>query len=338
MVTLNTGDRVGPFVLVEKLGEGGFAEVWKAERSDEPGQVEALKVPNDPEYVKQLRTEDRLRKGLEHPNIVRLLGEDLDCDPPYLRMEYIAGQSLEAVLQKSGSLPVKDALDIAEQVGKALAYAHGQGVIHADVKPSNVLIDPDGVARLTDFGLGVVPRDVARSVLKSQAELSNARSRAIIGTLDYMAPEQRAGEPIDARADLYALGRMLYRMLTGALPTGLRLPSEANPQVPGVLDGLIARLLEGTALRTPSAKEFLAGVAAIRARLARPPRKPRKEVRVAITGVLLCAVVAGFVVLRGIPGLGAGGLGTIVVGSASIVFGVWALAALARRGAERKQR
>lgn len=267
MVTLNPGDRVGPFTLVEKLGEGGFAEVWKAERADEPGRIEALKIPTDPDYAKQLRTEDRLRKGLEHPNIVRLLGEDLAADPPYLRMQFVPGQSLEALLQRTGALPVQDALDIAEQVAKALDYAHGRGVIHADVKPSNVLIDPEGVARLTDFGLGQVPRDVARSVLKSQAELSNARSRAIVGTFDYMAPEQRAGEPIDGRADLYALGRMLYRMLTGSLPTGLRLPSEVNPSVPSHLDALVARLLENRADRTPSAAKFLEELLAARRRL-----------------------------------------------------------------------
>ncbi len=289
MVTLNTGDRVGPFTLVEKLGEGGFAEVWKAERADDPGRFEALKVPNDPEYVKQLRTEDRLRKGLDHPNVVHLLGEDLDADPPYLRMEYVAGESLEAILQRCGSLGVNEALDIAEQVAKGLAYAHAQGVIHADVKPSNVLVDAEGIARLTDFGLGVVPRDVARSVLKSQAELSNARSRSIVGTLDYMAPEQRAGEPIDARADLYALGRMLYRMLTGSLPTGLRLPSEADPKTPAALDGLVARLLEGRETRTPGAGDFLRELAGCRQALSRPKRayEPRW---------LFVAIVATFVI------------------------------------------
>ncbi len=298
MVTLNTGDHVGPFVLLERLGEGGFAEVWKAERADEPGHVEALKVPNDPEYVKQLRTEDRLRKGLDHPNIVRLLGEDLDSEPPYLRMEYIPGESLEAVLQKSGSLPVKDALDIAEQIGKALAYAHAEGVIHADVKPSNVLIDPEGVARLTDFGLGVVPRDLARSVLKSQAEISNARSRSIVGTLDYMAPEQRAGEPIDARADLYALGRMLYRMLTGSLPTGLRLPSEIRPDLATPVDGLVARLLEDKAGRTPSAIRFLEDLGVVRVALLRPRFSPktwreRRLVAISVAAIAVAMLVTG---------------------------------------------
>lgn len=325
MVTLNIGDHVGPFILVEKLGEGGFAEVWKAERPDAPGRFEALKVPTDMEYAKQLRTEDRIRTGLEHPNIVRLLGEDLEADPPYLRMEYVAGESLEARLQREGALPPRDALDIAEQIALALAYAHGKNVVHADVKPSNVLVDSEGVARLTDFGLGQVPRDAARSVLKSAAHLSDARSRAIIGTFDYMAPEQRAGEPIDARADLYALGRMLYRMLTGSLPTGLRLPSEAKPGLPEALDGLVARLLERRESRTASAAEFLTELVAAREREAKAPKYPNaKNPEYWILGSIPLVCLLVIVVLGATEGLSAGAV--VLRSPALVILGMIALA------------
>ncbi len=341
MVTLNIGDHVGPFLLVEKLGEGGFAEVWKAERSDDADHFEALKVPTDAEYAKQLRTEDRIRTGLDHPNIVRLLGEDLEADPPYLRMEYVAGESLETRLQREGALPPREALDIAEQVALALAYAHGRNVVHADVKPSNVLVDAEGVVKLTDFGLGQVPRDAARSVLKSAAHLSDARSRSIVGTFDYMAPEQRAGDPIDARADLYALGRMLYRMLTGSLPTGLRLPSEAKPGLPEALDGLVARLLEAKESRTASAAAFISELGAARSAAARPIAvRPRvtPELKSAAIAVIATIVFFGVIGAFFAEGGGARPVGIVVLGMIALIAFLLIRVSASSRGRNRGSR
>ncbi|MBI3269934.1 MAG: serine/threonine protein kinase [Planctomycetes bacterium] len=276
---LCAGDLLGPFRLVSKLGEGGFAEVWKAERPEEAGVFEALKVATDPELARQLRTEEKLRRRLVHPNIVRLLGENLESTPPFLRMEFVEGKSLELLLAERGPLPVGEALGLAEGIARALSYAHGQQVVHADVKPGNVLIGKDGIAKLTDFGLGQVTRDLARSIVHSMTAMSDERSRAIAGTLDYMSPEQREGKELDGRADLYALGKVLYRMLTGRLPTGLRLPSEALPGVPPQVDGLVARLLEARDDRTPSAERFLEELAAVRAALARPSRSTQPSTR-----------------------------------------------------------
>lgn len=256
------GQRVSEYVLLEKLGEGGFGEVWKA-RHHVLNDLVAIKLPTDRTYVDQLRTEGMLQRTLQHPNIVRTIGLDAEHEPPYLVMELVDGVNLRAHLKQRGPLSHQDSLDIAKQVLEALSFAHGQGVVHRDLKPENVLLAPasSGVrhsVKITDFGLGRVTETVAASLYLSGRQSTNA----ISGTLDYMSPEQKKGAKADARSDVYSFGLMLYEMLTGELPVGaFRYPSELFPDLPKKIDDFLRRCLSPVAAeRFASAEEALRAI------------------------------------------------------------------------------
>jgi serine/threonine-protein kinase len=152
------------------------------------------------------RREIEIGVRLEHAGIQRLLSER---ESPYMVLEYIEGESLRAYLAEHAPLPVEQALRFAAQLAEVLEYVHAQGVVHRDLKPDNILVTPDGSLKLTDFGIAL--RLASRRLTFSH--LSNA-----VGTPDYMAPEQVRGERGDARTDVYALGVLLYEMLTGRVP------------------------------------------------------------------------------------------------------------------------
>jgi formylglycine-generating enzyme required for sulfatase activity/predicted Ser/Thr protein kinase len=252
---IQKGDRISEYTLLEKLGQGGFGEVWKAEHGQIPGKLVAIKVPTRPESMDYLRQEARFQHELDHPNIVRTIGLDTAHDPPYFIMEYVEGRNLRQFMMEDGILPPPYAIDIAVQVCEALAFAHARGVVHKDVKPENILVEKRRVdvsnkgkallhyVKLTDLGLGMFPgRSSSEIVISEHARTSGVR--VLSGTLFYMAPEQMIpGRPIDARADLYSVGVVLYEMLTGELPLGMDLPSELNPVVTPELDAVCKRAL-----------------------------------------------------------------------------------------------
>lgn len=189
MHQLTAGTRLGEYVLLERLGTGGFGEVWKAEHSELPGKLVAVKVPTNPDYVKQLRAAGVLQRELDHPNIVKTLTLNTAHDPPYMVMEYVPGETLRDVLRREGKLPWERAVKIACDVLEGLEHAHGKGVVHRDLKPENILIGTDGEAHITDFGLGKVTEQVSIK-LSFKASVSG---RALVGTFDYMSPEQKLG-------------------------------------------------------------------------------------------------------------------------------------------------
>jgi serine/threonine-protein kinase len=260
--------RVGEYVLDQPIGRGSFGEVWRARHHVWADQLVAIKIPTDPQYVRNLQREGVNVHGLQHPNIVRAIGFDPYAAIPYLTMELVQGTSLRPLIA-SKELSANDAVAILKQVLAGLGYAHQQGVIHRDVKPENILIHEDaqakgyespGMVKVTDFGLGkAVNKTVVGSIAYSQS-INDAAGREIAGTLDYMAPEQRAGNDATAKADLYACGVILYEMLTGEKPAGTELPSDLKPGTPKKLDDAFKRSYARLEKRFDSADEFIKAI------------------------------------------------------------------------------
>ena len=260
-----SNQRVGEYVLQERVAAGTFGEVWRAHHHVWTDQVVAVKIPTDPQYLRNLQREGVAVHGLTHPNVVRAIGFDPYADPPYLATEYVPGSSLRPLVQKK-ALSIPDAVNVMRQVLAGLAYAHGQGLVHRDVKPENILVHQqafkdgfgvEGVVKVTDFGLGRASASAASGgSIAYSASFDSAGGKEIAGTLDYMAPEQRAGAPVDPRADLYACGVVLYEMLTGERPAGTDLPSDSNPAVPRHLDEAFKRSYARLDKRFASAEEF----------------------------------------------------------------------------------
>src|SRR3954469_21563398 len=198
--------RVGEYVLQDRIAAGTFGEVWRAHHHVWTDQLVAVKVPTDPQYLRCLQREGVAIHGLHHPNVVRAIGFDPYADPPYLTMEYVPGTSLRTLIGK-GPMKPAEAVAVMRQVLAGLAYAHGRGVIHRDVKPENSLVHErafndgfaaEGVVKVTDFGLGKSATSGAGSIAYS-ASMNDPAAKEIAGTLDYMSPEQRTGTGVDAR-------------------------------------------------------------------------------------------------------------------------------------------
>jgi len=261
------GQRIGEYVLDQRLGAGAFGEVWRGRHHVWADQLVAVKVPTNLDYVRQLQREGRAMHGLRHPGIVRPLNFDPYGDPPYLVMEYVPGTSLRELIRQR-ALTVPDAAAVMKQVLAALGHAHANGVVHRDVKPENILIHEravtegygaEGVVRLTDFGLGQA--NVAEGSILLSTEARDAH-RGAGGTHHYMPPEQASGAAVDARADLYACGVVLFELLTGERPAGTEVPSDLNPSVPKHLDDAFRRAYARLDRRFASAGEFAAALEA----------------------------------------------------------------------------
>lgn len=241
----SSSDIIGNYVLEEKLGSGAFGEVWRASHSSIEGRVVAIKLLTDPDYAETLSREARIQHDLDHPGIVRIVDLYADASPPYLVMELVEGKPLDRLIDQRGRLPWREAMDLFRGILEAVDYAHERGIIHRDLKPANVLIADDGRVKVADFGLGRISADATSFAVSMNSE--NADAAKIVGTVEYMAPEQlRAGE-VDARADVYSLGKILFQMLTGVLPSGMGdVPSDLDSDVPSWLDdvylGCCARL------------------------------------------------------------------------------------------------
>jgi serine/threonine-protein kinase len=290
MATAN--QRVGEYVLDQKVGGGTFGEVWCAHHHVWSDQFVAIKIPTDPQYLRNLQHEGSAIHGLVHPNIVRALGFDPYAATPYLVTEYVPGSSLRPLIA-GRTLSIPQAVAILRQVLAGLAYAHANNIIHRDIKPENILVHESaiqtgytgsGLVKVTDFGLGKAATTSVGSIAYS-ASLNDAAGREIAGSLDYMSPEQRSGSKVDARADLYACGVVLYELLTGEKPAGTELPSDVNHAVPRALDQAFRRSYARLEKRFASAEEFAAALPADRTQPARvspiqtPPPLPSSQKR-----------------------------------------------------------
>ncbi len=281
MATANT--RVGEYVLDTRVGGGAFGEVWRAHHHAWTDQLVAVKIPTDPQYLRNLQHEGHAIHGLQHPNIVRAIGFDPYAAVPYLAMEYVPGTSLRPLIS-ARKLSIPNAVAVLRQVLAGLGYAHANGLVHRDVKPENILVHEraatagygtEGLIKVTDFGLGKAATAIATQSIAFSASMNDAAGRDIAGSLDYMAPEQRAGGAIDGRADLYACGVVLYELLTGEKPAGTDLPSDVNRAVPKPLDEVFRRSYARLEKRYTSAAEFAAALAGVApAAVAPPPVAP----------------------------------------------------------------
>ena len=211
MDRLEKGASLGPYRIMNQIGEGGMAKVYKAFQANMERYV-ALKVlpanyADEAQFSRRFTQEARTIARLEHKNILPVYDFGEHNGITYLVMRYLEGGTLKEILLQ-GRLTLHDTLEVMEQVCSALGYAHRQDVIHRDVKPANIMIDAEGAAYLTDFG-------IAKVVGKSSDLTATG---AAIGTPAYMAPEQAVGETVDGRTDLYALGVVLYEMIVGQVP------------------------------------------------------------------------------------------------------------------------
>jgi tRNA A-37 threonylcarbamoyl transferase component Bud32 len=201
----------GRYRLESKLGSGGMSTVYLAVDETLHRQV-AIKVlhreiSDQPDQLERFRREARAAASLSHPNLVAVIDAGEDEGHPYIVFEYVPGETLKKRIDADGRLGLDEAAAYAIEIGRGLACAHGARLIHRDVKPQNVLIDAEGRAKITDFG-------IARSL---EVHGLTATGR-VLGTTDYVSPEQAMGKPVDARTDVYSLGIVLYEMLTGDVP------------------------------------------------------------------------------------------------------------------------
>jgi serine/threonine-protein kinase len=239
------------------LGRGGMAEVHRG-RDLRLGREVAVKVlrqdlARDPSFQVRFRREAQAAASLNHPAIVAVYdtGEDRTTTgaTPYIVMEYVEGDTLRDVLRREGPLSPERAMALAADICGALDFSHRNGIVHRDVKPGNVMITPQGTVKVMDFG-------IARAVSDSAATMTS--TAAVIGTAQYLSPEQARGEGVDARSDVYSMGCMLYELVTGAPPfTGdspvsvayqhvredPRLPSSINGDIPAELDAILLKAM-----------------------------------------------------------------------------------------------
>jgi len=265
MAALREGDRISNYLLEALLGKGSFGEVWRA-RHHVFDEVVAIKIPTDPQYVRNLQREGVAIHGLKHPNVVRAIDLDPYATPPYLVMEIVEGPSLRETIDKVGAgFPVGSAVAVMEGILCALEASHNAGLIHRDIKPANVLLNHpiDEIesirsiaVKVTDFGLGRVGGETTQSILKSGNSLT-ADGRSISGTLAYMSPEQKEGLESDPQSDVYSCGIVLFEMLTGERPQGSDLPSSLRPELPVYLDKVFERCYTRKERRYASAREML---------------------------------------------------------------------------------
>lgn len=260
----------GRYSVKERVGAGGMAEVYKAEDL-QLGRKVALKVlysrfAEDEEFLERFRREASSAAGLQHQNVVSVYDRGEFEDTAYIAMEYVDGKTLKAIVTEEGPLPPERAIELTVQILRAARFAHKRGVIHRDFKPHNVIVDAEDRAKVTDFG-------IARAGASDMTQTGS-----IMGTAQYLSPEQAQGLPVSAQSDLYSIGILLFELLTGRVPfesdsaVAIALkqvsetpprPSALNPAITPELERVVLRALEKEpARRFADADEFAAALLA----------------------------------------------------------------------------
>jgi beta-lactam-binding protein with PASTA domain/tRNA A-37 threonylcarbamoyl transferase component Bud32 len=238
----------GRYRIVRKLGTGGMANVYLAE-DEVLGRRVAIKILNDrhagdDQFVERFRREAKNAASLSHPNIVSIYDRGEAEGTYYIAMEYLDGRSLKELIVARGPAPVNIAIEYARQILAAIRFAHRHGIVHRDIKPHNVLVDGEGRLKVTDFG-------IARAGASQMTEAGS-----IIGTAQYLSPEQAKGAPVDQTSDLYSVGVVLYELLTGVVPFSGDTPVEiamkhlsSTPEPPSVKRAEVPRELDLVVMR-----------------------------------------------------------------------------------------
>ena len=244
----------GRYEVIERAGVGGMAEVYRA-RDELLGREVAVKVLSDKfsrdhSFVERFRREAQSAANLNHPNIASIYDYGDDGGTYFIVMEYIDGKPLSDIIEAEAPLMPERAAEVASDVARALERAHASGLVHRDIKPGNIMMESNGQTKVTDFG-------IARA-LTADGEATMTQTGMVIGTASYLSPEQAQGNPVDPRSDVYALGCVLYEMLTGSAPfTGdspLSIaykhvrenpepPSHLNPDVSQELDAIVLKAM-----------------------------------------------------------------------------------------------
>ena len=308
------------YELIERVGRGGMAEVWRARDVllDRDVAVKILFPENasDPNFVERFRREAQSAAGLNHPNIVSVYDWGQHGSTYFMAMEYVPGNTLAQLIRRHGRIAAEPAARLAAQVADALAFAHRNGVVHRDVKPANIIVTDDGMAKVADFG-------IARAIDAGHDE-GLTQDGAVMGTATYFSPEQAKGEGADPRSDLYSLGIVLYEMLAGrppfvaetALATAYKqVHDQAEPlrthapDVPNKLGAVVAKCMaKDPDVRYPNAdmlrddiRSFLTGGTVIAFEQAMGRRPLQDTVESAIT-TIVAPVVAEPIVDHGMTG------------------------------------
>ena len=275
------------YKLDRKIGSGGMADVWLAD-DKELGRKVAIKIlhdrfAQDQEFVERFRREAQSAAGLQHPNVVSIFDRGEFRDTYFIAMEYVDGPQLKQLVK--GGMGTQDAIDFTRQILNAARFAHRKGIVHRDLKPQNVLIDEDGRARVADFGI-------------ARGESSDVTATgSVMGTAQYLSPEQAQGKETTPRSDIYSIGVILYEALTGRVPfegdsavavalkqvsETPRRPSTVNPSVPPALDAVVMRALaKDPDARFKDADAFMKALDAAE----RAPDQPRPEDTAAFAAV-----------------------------------------------------
>ncbi len=311
------GKTIGQYQIVEELGRGGMAVVYKAWQPSLERFV-ALKVlpeyfQHEPEFLARFDREAKAAAQLNHPNIIIIHDIGQADGVHYIAMEYVEGGSLRERID-AGPMSLAEAERILGQVASALDYAHSRGLVHRDIKPANILFTADGDAKVTDFGIA-----------RASGGTRLTRTGALIGTPEYMAPEQAEGRPVDHRTDLYALGVVLYQMLTGKAPFHATTPHatlyavvnqppppprDLNPRLPSaVADVVVKAIAKEPGQRFQRGSDMIAALRAARSGKApraaatpAPVARPRRSPLVWLVGgiaLVLLLLVGGLALLLG---------------------------------------
>ncbi|MDH7512234.1 MAG: protein kinase [Clostridiales bacterium] len=309
---LTTGSLfAGRYQIIEELGRGGMGKVYKALDTElnEKIAIKLLKpeVSADSEAIERFRNELKTARQISHKNICRMYHLTKEEGTYFITMEYVPGEDLKRLIRKIGQMPVGRTISIAKQVCEGLIEAHNLGVVHRDLKPQNIMVDEGGNVRIMDFG-------IARSLMTKGI----TGAGVMIGTPEYMSPEQVEGKPVDQHSDIYSLGVILYEMVTGRVPfegdtpftIGVkhkselpRDPRELNPQVPDDLSALILRCLaKNKESRYQNAGELLAELTRIEAGLPTTEKvvvekKPFTSKQITVTFGLKKLLVPAFVLI-----------------------------------------
>lgn len=254
------GERLGKWTLSTEIGRGGMGRVYLA-TEDMTGRQGAVKILSaelaaDPGFLGRFQREVEALSQLDHPHIVQFFESGHESGKYYYAMEYVPGESLEEIVDHKKRVPWRDVMEIALQVCPALKHVHDHGIVHRDIKLSNILVRDDGIVKLTDFGIA-----------KVFATTDLTQTGGVVGTAEYLSPEQAMGKPVTKKSDIYSLGVVFYAMLTGRLPfdgksyldlmhkhryAQFDKPGKIIPDLPYEIDEVICQMMEKDPAKRPA--------------------------------------------------------------------------------------